>query len=255
MREAEAERDQLDRELPLTDGSVQMRLEHAQRHLAELERVLPVESKRREAAQEITAAERRLELAKEKHAAALANWKGKLRALGLPDDVHPDDLATMAGQHEQLEQLREKIENRREDATRRGRELDSVTRRIVALAEETGLRLEKASAIDQLVHLLGEYRQQQQRVAHRESIRQRAKALKAEVIKHAQAAIGYRRRRDALFQKCGVDDERGLRQLADRLAEAESLRKKRARRHTRNCRRASASTAAKPISRRCCRRT
>jgi uncharacterized protein YhaN len=227
MREAEAERDQLDRELPLTDGSVQMRLEHAQRHFAELERVLPVESKRREAAQEITAAERRLELAKEKHATALANWKGKLRALGLPDDIHPDDLATMAGQHEQLEQLREKIENRREDAARRGRELDSVTRRIAALAEETGLRLDKASAIDQLVHLLGEYRQQQQRVSHRESIRQRAKALKAEVIKHAQAAIGYRRRRDALFQKCGVDDERGLRQLADRLSEADSLRKKR----------------------------
>jgi uncharacterized protein YhaN len=204
-----------------------MRLEHAQRHFAELERVLPVESKRREAAQEITAAERRLELAKEKHATALANWKGKLRALGLPDDIHPDDLATMAGQHEQLEQLREKIENRREDAARRGRELDSVTRRIAALAEETGLRLDKASAIDQLVHLLGEYRQQQQRVSHRESIRQRAKALKAEVIKHAQAAIGYRRRRDALFQKCGVDDERGLRQLADRLSEADSLRKKR----------------------------
>ena len=63
MREAEEERDQLDRELPLTDGSVQMRLEHAQRHLAELERVLPVESKRREAAEEITAAERRWELA------------------------------------------------------------------------------------------------------------------------------------------------------------------------------------------------
>jgi uncharacterized protein YhaN len=76
--------------------------------------------------------------------------------------------------------------------------------------------------------LLSEYRQQQQRVAHRDSIRQRAKALKAEVLKHAQAAIGYRRRREVLFQKCGVEDERGLRQLADRLAEADGLRKKRA---------------------------
>ena len=99
LRDSEEERQDLDRELPLTEGSVQMRLEHAQRHLTELERVLPVESKRREAAEEISAAERRLELAKEKHAAALANWKSKLRALGLPDEVHPDDLATMAGQH------------------------------------------------------------------------------------------------------------------------------------------------------------
>jgi uncharacterized protein YhaN len=228
LHEAEAERDQLDRELPLTDGSVQMRLEHAERHLAELERVLPVEGKRREAAQEITSAERRLELAQEKHAVALANWKSKLRALGLPDDIHPDDLATMAGQHEQLEQLRQRIENRGDDAQRRNRELDTVTRRIVALAEETGLRLEKASAIDQLAHLLAEYRQQQQRVAFRASIRERAKALKAEILKHAQAVVGFRRRRDALFQKCGVDDEQSLRQLADRLTEADSLRKKRA---------------------------
>jgi uncharacterized protein YhaN len=227
LRDSEEERQDLDRELPLTEGSVQMRLEHAQRHMAELERVLPVESKRREAAAEISAAERRLELGNEKHAAALANWKNKLRALGLPGEVLPSDLATMAGQNAQIEQLREKIENRREDAERRERELEAVTRRIVALAEETGLREEKASAIEQLGHLLLEYRQQQQRVAQRDSIRQRAKALKAEVIKHAQATIGYRRRRATLFQKCGVDDERGLRQLADRLAEADSLRKQR----------------------------
>lgn len=225
---SEQERDQLDRELPLTEGSVQLRLEHAEKHLAELERVLPVESKRREAAEEIVAAERRLELANEKHAAALANWKSKLRALGLPDEIQPDDLAVMAGQHEQLEQLRIRIENRREDADRRQRELEAVTRRIVALAEETGLRKEKSAAIEQLGHLLAEYRQQQQRVAHRESIRQRAKALKSEVVKNVEAALGYRRRREALFQKCGVEDERGLRQLADRLAEAEELRKKRA---------------------------
>jgi uncharacterized protein YhaN len=227
LHDAEREQQELDRELPITEGSVQNRLQYAERHLAELERMLPVESKRREAAQEISSAERRVELAKEKQAAALANWKNKLRALGLPDDVHPDDLATMAGQHEQLSQLREKIENRRDDASRRQRELDSVTRRIVALAEETGLRLEKAATIEQLDHLLSEYREQQHRVAQRQSIRERARALKADALKHAQAAIGQRRRREALFQRCGVDDERGLRQLADRLAEAEELRKKR----------------------------
>ena len=60
------------------------------------------------------------------------------------------------------------------------------------------------------------------------ALRERAKALKVEEAKHAQAAIGYRRRREALFQKCGVADEQELRQLAARLDEAEELRKKRA---------------------------
>jgi uncharacterized protein YhaN len=228
IHEAQEEQRELDIELPVTEGSVQMRLQHAERHLTELERMLPVESRRREAAQEIAAAERRLELATEKNTAALANWKSKLRALGLPDEIQPDELAIMAGQYEQLEQLRQKIENRREDAARRGREFESVTKRIVALAEETGLNLEKATPLAQLDHLLTNYRLQQQRVAQREDIRTRAKALKSDAIKHAQAAIGYRRRREALFQKCGVEDERGLRQLADRLAEADELRKRRA---------------------------
>src|SRR5262249_52318852 len=78
IHEAQDEQKQLDIELPVTEGSVEMRLQHAERHLAELERMLPVESRRREAAQEIAAAERRLELATEKNNAALANWKSKL---------------------------------------------------------------------------------------------------------------------------------------------------------------------------------
>ena len=119
MTAAQAEQRELDAELPVTSGSASMRLQHAERHLAELERMLPVESRRRVAAQDMSAAERRLQQATEKNAAALANWKSKLRAIGLPDDVHPEDLATMAGQYEQLEQLRQRIENRRDDVARR----------------------------------------------------------------------------------------------------------------------------------------
>jgi uncharacterized protein YhaN len=66
-----------------------------------------------------------------------------------------------------------------------------------------------------------------QKVEQRQGIRERAKALRTEAIKHAHAAIGYRRRREALFQKCGVADEQELRQLAAKLAEAVELRKKR----------------------------
>ena len=174
VHDAQAEQAQLEAELPVTEGSAGMRLAHAERHLAELERMLPVESQRRAAAQEMTAAERRVQIATEKNTAAMANWKSKLRALGLPDDVHPEDLATMAGQYEQLEQLRHKLENRRDDAARRRREYESVTKRIVALADESGLKMEKATPLVQLDHLLAEYRHQKQRVAHREGIRERA---------------------------------------------------------------------------------
>jgi uncharacterized protein YhaN len=247
--EAEEEQAQLDGELPLTEGSVAMRLQHAERHLAELERVLPVESRRREAAEEFNSAERRAKLAEEKHAAALANWKAKLRAVGLPDDISPTSLAIMAGQCERLAELEDKIANRRDDLTRRQRDFALIAQRIAALAEETGVSVaglseaggktraaksgsqatasEKATPLEQIDHLHAEYQKNLQRVEQRNSLRERAKALKVEEAKHARAAIGQRHRRAALFQKCGVADADELRQLASKLEEAAELRKKR----------------------------
>jgi uncharacterized protein YhaN len=253
IEDAEEERGKLDRELPLTDGSVQLRLQYAEKHLAELERVMPVEGQRRELAQEINSAERRVKLAEEKHASAMSNWKARLRALGLPDDTSPASLATMSGQCERLAELEARIENRRDDMTRRQREYSLVSQRIVALAEETGLCLVVTGGspvatndkkdrkevdgqasrlslrpLDQLDHLRARYHEQMQRVEQRKSLRDRSKGLRVEEAKHARGAIGLKRRRIALFQKCGVADEPELRQLAAKLDEAEDLRKKRA---------------------------
>jgi uncharacterized protein YhaN len=225
--DAEAERAKLDQELSLHGGPVAQRLQHAERHLAELERILPVESQRREVAQEIASIERRLKLAEEKHAAATANWKARLRALGLPEDVTPANLAAMAGQCERLADLEAKIENRREAMLRRQRDFAVVSQRIFALAEETGLRREKATSLEQLDHLRAQHNQHLQRVEQRQEIRKRAKSLRIESVKHAHSALGLRRRREALFQKCGIADEQELRQLAAKLDEAEELRKKR----------------------------
>jgi uncharacterized protein YhaN len=266
MDEAEEERAQLDRDLPLAYGSVALRLQYAEKHLAELERVLPVEGQRRELEQEIDSAERRVKLAEEKHASALSNWKARLRALGLPDDISPASLSTMAGQCERLNELEARIENRRDDMQRRGREYNVVSQRIFALAEETALRLGDPAVTDlseagrevnkkkqgshtsatertadrpgaqnpttvrpleQLDHLRAEYHKHLQRVEQRKSLRERSKALRVEEAKHARGAIGTKRRRIALFQKCGVADEQELRQLAAKLDEAADLRKKR----------------------------
>lgn len=227
VEDSEIEQADIDAALSLTGGSVALRLQHAERHLAELERILPVETQRREVAQALTSSERRLKQAEEKYASALGNWKARLRAVGLPEDLTPANLTAMAGQCERLTELEAKIENRRDDMQRRQREFAIVSQRIFALAEETGLRREKITPLEQLDHLRAQYHQHMQRVEQRQSIRDRAKSLRTEAVKHAHAAIGFRRRREALFQKCGVADETELRQLAAKLEEADDLRKKR----------------------------
>ncbi len=163
LEDAERERKALDQELSLHGGPVALRLQHAERHLADLERVLPVESQRREIAQDIASAERRQKLAEEKHVAALANWKGRLRALGLPEDISPANLTTMSGQCERLAELEARIQNRRDDLLRRQREFAIVSQRIVSLADETALRREKATPLEQLDHLRAQHHQQMQR--------------------------------------------------------------------------------------------
>ncbi len=205
LEEAEAEQSRLDQELQLHGGSVALRLQHAERHLAELERIVPVESQRQEAAQEIDSAERRHKLAEEKYAAALTNWKARLRALGLPESVTPTNLATMAGQCERLADLEAKIENRRDDMQRRQREFAIVSQRIATLADETGLRLGNGclgssdseppegthaggsakarpqapgkivTPLEQLDHLRAEHQKHTQRVEQRDAIRGRAR--------------------------------------------------------------------------------
>jgi uncharacterized protein YhaN len=189
---------------------------------------MPVESQHREVKQAVSSADRRLKQAEEKHSAALTNWKSRLRAMGLPETVTPQNLAIMAAQSERLAELETRIENRRTEMQLRQREFNVVSQRIFTLAEESGLRREKVHPLEQLDHIRGEHNKHTQRVEQRQSIRDRAKGLKTEAVKHHHASVGHRRRREALFQKCGVADEQELRALAAKLKEAEELRAKRA---------------------------
>src|SRR5262249_34062092 len=105
LDDAEAEQHQLDAELQRHGGPVGPRLPQAEEPLAELERILPIPSRRQDVAQEISSAEKRSKQAEEKHAPALANWKSRLRAVGLPETITPENLAAMAGQCGRLADL------------------------------------------------------------------------------------------------------------------------------------------------------
>lgn len=209
------------------EGSVSLRLDQARRHLAELEKALPVESQRRAIVKEAEAADTRLKQAQQKRQAAIENWQNKLRGLGLAEQVTPGDLQAIAAQYHQLDHLRQRVAARRDDAARCRRDLDTICRRVHNLAEETGLEIEIASPLQQLEHMLEVNREQKARLAHRDALRERARELKTEEARHARAAVGLTRRREALFQQCGVDGETAFRQLADQRARCAQLVEKR----------------------------
>ncbi|MEN0111017.1 MAG: AAA family ATPase, partial [Planctomycetota bacterium] len=112
--DALAEQERLDEDLPLREGSVAMRLQHAEQHLEELERMMPIEAERRKASQRTRTAEAMLRSAKEELTAAEKEWRSTLRSVGLPDETTAAEVEKLAAQYRNLNELRERSEAKRE---------------------------------------------------------------------------------------------------------------------------------------------
>ncbi|MCC6491628.1 MAG: AAA family ATPase [Pirellulales bacterium] len=258
--ELEREKQQVNGELPMTDGSVVLRLQAAERHLVELESVLPVEAQRKQAGGEVGTAETRVKQAQREADQALAHWKAAIAALGLPESIDPQRLLSVTDRYGQLAELEARARHRRDESAARQREHATLVRRIRELAEEVGCVVaakgqgggnaasavakasgearaagegkhaghktyiveEKPAAavrpevnpLDQLDHLTSERRRQLGDLQRREELRDKAKELKAEEGKHLQTIVTLKRRRAAMFQAAGCEDEQQYRMLA-----------------------------------------
>lgn len=231
IADADREKEELDAELPMTDGSVVLRLQAAERHLAELESVLPVEAQRQRAGSEAADAEGRLKQARRELDGRLDEWKSTVAALGLPETLDPQKLVKVTDRYGQLSELEQQARQRRDDAAARTREHATLLRRIRDLSEEVGLSADEEEAtddpLDLLDALLSERRQQQVHVERREELRERAKGLKAEEGKRRRAVAAVTRRRKALFDAADCDDEQAYRLLIADQVQAAKLKRRR----------------------------
>ncbi|MCA9233886.1 MAG: AAA family ATPase [Planctomycetales bacterium] len=220
IAETEREKEAVDAELPMTDGSVLLRLQAAERHLAELENVLPVEAQRKQAGSAVADAEARVRQAQHDLNQETKQWQAKVAALGMPETLDAHKLASVAERFATLGELEARGKHRREDAAARQREYDTLLRRVHDLAEETGCLCEldgdeaEADALAQLDHLVSERRKQASALQRRDELREKAKELKAEEGKHRESIGGLKRRRTALFTGAGCADEQEFRMLA-----------------------------------------
>ncbi|QDT67531.1 hypothetical protein MalM25_04310 [Planctomycetes bacterium MalM25] len=229
VRSALADQGVLDEELPLKEGSVVVRLQHAEKHLEELERMLPVEAERRKASQKTASAEEFFKTAREELVAAEKEWKSTLRSVGLPDETTAAEIEKLAGQYQGLAEMRSRAEVKQDEIERCEREHEKLSKRILAIAEEADLVLEDAELPDQLEHLLSERRLQQGRIDHRKKLRERSKELKEKEQKHASHAERIESDRQSLFALARVDGDQAFRQVVADLEEAAKLDEKRGR--------------------------
>ena len=242
IKEADRDKKKLDVGLHMTDGSALIRLQAAERHLAELENVLPVEAQRKQAGHEVTTAESRLSQAKHHLEKVLKTWRTKLVSLGFSEQLDPQRFLAVTERYEALSDLEERAKLRREDATARQREFDTLTRRIKDLAEEVGCVLVSGEVevddegeeyeveigtLDQLEHLVSQRTRQLSEVDRRKEMLKRARGLKEEEGKHRRTISGVKRRRVALFQAVDCDDEAAYRRLAEDQQQLFKMKKQR----------------------------
>jgi uncharacterized protein YhaN len=172
----------------------------------------------------------------------MATWKTMVATLGLPDSIDPQRLLGVTERYGQLAELEARARHRRDDAAARQREHDTLLRRIRDLAEEVGCVLKpkeakdakvsrdavaeragaetarlatvEADPLDQLDYMLTERRRQAGDVERRNQLAEKAKELKTEEGKHLHSIAGLKRRRAAMFQACGCEDEQQYRMMA-----------------------------------------
>jgi uncharacterized protein YhaN len=253
LRDADREKEALEGVLPMVDGSAALRLQAAERHLDELERMLPIETERQMASHEATAAKDRVASAEQKLASAMAAWHGRLTALGLPEQVEPGLFVQVVERWEKLSDLHLRADTRRNELDDRRREHQLLAARIRTLAEETGCQLEQESdqteesreqadgkrsdrprvnrarsenrnttssspLLDQLDQIARLYRQQLARVERRETLIEEARGIKAKEGEHRRMLTRFQRRRQTLFESANCADEGAYRQLFEQQA-------------------------------------
>lgn len=227
IQQAKDDRGALDAQLPPGGGSLSSRLEAAEKELAALEELSPLETRRSKARQEAEAATRCAAEARDELKTALRNWRHSLSAVGLPLTLHPQQVQRLAGRIEQIGEQQRRLAGRREDLASRQRELAALVSRITQLAADAGVSLSAAGPVEQLRQLADASASQEAVIARRDALRAEARRNRIVRGKHEEAVGRLNFRRRELLLEAGVKDQQELRTRVLESARAEVLTRQR----------------------------
>ena len=151
---AKQEREALDARLPRGGGPIVSRLDAAERELALLEELVPLDTRCTAARHEAEAAAARVATAETDLSTARRRWRDTLVAAGLPGNLAPKHVKHLAQRCERITELQRRLARRREEFERRRGELDGVTERADRLVADTGLTIAGDDLLQDLVHCL-----------------------------------------------------------------------------------------------------
>jgi len=216
----------LQRSLP-SAASRAAQLEGAEKNLAELEQLLPLETRRQGAGHEAETARLRAQQAEEEFRAARRQWADALDRAGLPKKLSPKQVRNLMAHRRQWAALARRTEQVTSELRLRQTELDAVADRVTDLATQAGIAVDSGNPIEILHRLAEALREHQIHQRDRRELLLAARRVRRKRVK-LEARLGpLRLRRRKCLRRLGVRDADELRRRRASLDEAAQLQRQR----------------------------
>jgi uncharacterized protein YhaN len=224
IKQAKAQRDELDAQLPRGGGPLVSRLQTAEKELVSLEALLPLEAQRETAERSAAAIAAREESLVAACRQRQKEWQRLLASVGLPANLSPAKLRDFARRSHQLRGQNRSIEQKTEELKRRRAEYETLALRVTQLVAEVGVTPVSKRPADQLQQCLAELTEQRTRQKRRRELSRQMARLRRRKNKLTQLSDRLRRGRHALLNAAGTTDPDEFRRRVRSQAEAGRLR-------------------------------
>ena len=130
----------IDIRFPFANTSpIEVRLQDAHQELASLEKLMPIETQRNEANQQLKQIEIRLQQCKEDATSAIKRWDDWLRRAGLPSDWTPAQIRDYLAHCESCSGLKKERDRRNDTVRERNKDIKLITDRIDSLTADINM--------------------------------------------------------------------------------------------------------------------
>lgn len=225
IKQGQDERAVLDDQLPRGGGPMVARLAAAEKELAELEGLAPLDSQHAAARQDAEEAARLAGQADEELRAARRAWREGLEKAGLPPDFKPRQVRQAARLAMRIQDMQARLALLDDELTQRRREREMLLGRVAQLVADSGADVKSEHPLDKARELSEMLTRQEARVARREAIRRRLKKLRHLRTHREDAAAKIAQRRRQLLRLHGAKSEEHLQKLVAETVRVENLRR------------------------------
>ncbi len=225
IKQCQDERAVLDDQLPRGGGPMVARLAAAERELAELENLAPLDSRHTAARQDADEAARRADAADEELRTARRAWREGLEKAGLPLKFKPRQVRQAARLAVRIQDMQARAALLDDELTQRRREREMLLGRVAQLVADCGVDVKAAHPLEKVRELSEMLTRQEVLVARRARIRRRLKKLRQLRSKRENAAAKIAQRRRQLLRQHSAKSEEHLQQLVGETVRVENLRR------------------------------